>query len=256
VKLAERLDTASAVFFCLGFVASQLQYSPFTLLSALSSVSALFLYSIAYSIWLVACYLYPNYPREKNHWYGFAEIKKQQLLAAAIGAMAIIIYLVGLILPVLLVPASWLLFISNLAWCIGEYHKQHNPSFQKKYSKIKQASYVYYAAVNTLTTLVPAVAATIALFFPPAALFACFISTILGVCLGSMGIYCWLEYQKIPETYSEKGSYSMSMKALKKTKTYAKTPVQSVNPEHHHSLLKKRTTKAPEITLEVPSLFL
>ncbi|RMX18642.1 hypothetical protein [Legionella jordanis] len=199
----------------MGFLTSQLQHSPHPFISALANLASLFFNSIAYGLWLAAAQLYPDYPRKKDHWYGFAEIKKQHLVAAAIGALAIVVCIAGIVIPPFLVLGSWLFFTSNLFWCIAEYHKQKNPPGNDlNFSVAKQEAYVRYAILNTLITLIPAVTATIALFFPPAALLAFVASVTLGICLGSVSIYCWFEYNCLPESKSQKGSYAKSMRNL------------------------------------------
>ncbi|KTC78306.1 hypothetical protein [Legionella brunensis] len=192
---AERLDRASSVCFFAGFVVSQLQHSPVAVLAALSNLITLFFNSLGYGLWLLACQLYPDYPRDENHWYGFTEVKNQQKIAAVLGSMAILCCVVGIFISPLLLPASWLFFVSNFIWCIGEYHKQQNPFKEDEAcSPAQQTAYVQYAIITTLMALIPAVAATVSMFFPPAAFLAFVVSTTLGITLGSIAFYCWLDY--------------------------------------------------------------
>ncbi|CEK10895.1 hypothetical protein [Legionella hackeliae] len=203
MKIAERLDTASGVFFFLGFVVSQLQYSPFVLLAALANLGTLFFYSIGYGLWLIASQLYPEYPRKQDCWYGFIEVKNQHRIAATLGTIAMLCCIAGIFLPVCLITAGWLFFASNLIWCIAEYHKQKiHPTHSNA-----QSAYMKYAILSTLLALIPAAAATISMFFPPAALCAFIVSTSLGFSLGALSFYCWLEYtldineQPLPQSY-------------------------------------------------------
>ncbi|KTD20801.1 Uncharacterised protein [Legionella lansingensis] len=249
MQKANRLDTASSAFFSLGFVVAQLRYSPFSLLSALSNIGALFFYSIGYGLWLLACQLYPNYPRQKDHWYGFAEVKDQHIIAAVIGAAAIACCIVGILVPAALVPASWLFFLSNAVWCIAEYHKQKNPpKDDDEYSGTKQSAYVRCACVSTLMTLTPAIAATISLFFPPAALIAFIASTTLGGCLGSVAIYCWVEYNFNSTDIPHKESYEVFTETLGSPRKSDELQHVSQSPknEKHTSLWTKPPTISPE----------
>ncbi|KTD09546.1 hypothetical protein [Legionella jamestowniensis] len=241
MRIAERLDTASGVFFFLGFVVSQLQHSPFVFLAALSNLGALFFYSIGYALWLAACQLYPDYPQQKNHWYGFIEVKNQHRIAAILGALAILCCVGGIFMPALLVPASWLFFGSNLIWCIAEYHKQ---KINQKSSHTDTA-YMQYAMISTVMTLVPAIGATVSLFFPPAALVTFIISTTLGISLGSLSLYCWLDYTLGREYNAKSESYQQLTESLE-IEPLAAPPSSDLKPlqENYDSLWQKEN-KSP-----------
>lgn len=206
---AEKLDTASSAFFFCGFLISQLQRSPIPLMAALANIAAISLYSIAYGLWLIACHVYPDYPRKRENWYGFIEVKNQQKIAAVIGIIAIPFSILGIFFPLMLIAASWLFFASNLIWCISEYHKQqyqfrNDPS----YSAILQSTYTQYTVLTAIISLLPAAAATIALFFPPAALLSFFFSAALGTCLSSIALYCWLDHKFNGNPTEIAGSYN------------------------------------------------
>lgn len=113
-------------------------------------------------------------------------------------------------MPALLVPASWLFFGSNLIWCIAEYHKQ---KINQKSSHTDTA-YMQYAMISTVMTLVPAIGATVSLFFPPAALVTFIISTTLGISLGSLSLYCWLDYTLGREYNAKSESYQQLTESL------------------------------------------
>lgn len=251
MKIAERLDTASGVFFFLGFVVSQLQHSPFVFVAALSNLAALFFYSIGYSLWLAACQLYPNYPRQKDHWYGFIEVKNQHRIAAILGAIAIGCCVAGIFITALLVPASWLFFASNLIWCIAEYHKHQ----LLQNSSQAEIAYMQYTVISTIMTLVPAIGATISLFFPPAALLTFIISTTLGVTLGSLSLYCWLEYTLDREDKSDAESYQILTNSLEMEKLSPSTPNPKPLQENYDSLWQAKTKPTPQqITVISPPI--
>lgn len=237
MKVAERLDTASGVFFFLGFVVSQLQHSPFVFIAALSNLAALFFYSIGYTLWLAACQLYPNYPPHKDRWYGFIEIKNQHRIAVILGALAIGCCVAGIFIPALLVPASWLFFASNLIWCIAEYHKHK----LLQNSSAAETAYMQYTVISTIMTLVPAIGATISLFFPPAALLTFIISTTLGVTLGSLSLYCWLEYALDKENKSDSESYHILTNSLEVENLSPSTPNHKPLQENYAPLWQAET---------------
>ncbi|ASQ45734.1 hypothetical protein [Legionella clemsonensis] len=242
MRIAERLDTASGVFFFLGFVVSQLQHSPFVFLAALSNLGALFFYSIGYALWLAACQLYPDYPRQKTHWYGFVEVKNQHRIAAILGAIAIICCVAGIFMPAMLVPASWLFFASNLVWCIAEYHK-HNITQNTSHA---ETAYMQYTVLSTVMTLVPAIGATISLFFPPAALFTFIISTTLGISLGSLSLYCWLDYTLGREFRSESDSYQLLTNSLEIEQSLPPSPSPNPLQNSYNALWQNKPEFHPE----------
>ncbi|MDI9818832.1 hypothetical protein, partial [Legionella sp. PL877] len=194
MKNTRKIDKASSVFFFLGFVTSQLRHSSFLLLAVSANIASLLFYSIGYVLWLIACQLYPEHPPHRDYWYGFAQLKNQHRTAAALGGAALVCCLLGFAFPIALLFASWLFLLSNIIWCIGEYHKKQNPpTYDHNYSSTQQEAYLRYAVISTLMSLVPAITASICLFFPPATLFALLISVSLGFLLGTSALCSWID---------------------------------------------------------------
>ena len=192
---ANRLDNASSTFFFLGFAVSQLRFIPIPLITALSNSLSLLFYFIAYGLWLAASHLYPSHPGLNKHWYGFAQFKNQHSLSAFIGAIAILFSFATFFFPVAALPACWLFLISNSIWLISEYHKKKNPiPSELNFSSARQEVYIEYALVVTVSSLITALATTIIVFVPVAALPTLLIASILGASLGATTFRLWLDY--------------------------------------------------------------
>lgn len=194
MKPAENLDKASSIFFFLGFITTQLQHAPILLLSGLSYVGSLFFYTFGYFFWLIACHYYPEIPPQKQHWYGFSDFKNQNRFAAIIGGVGVIFSIIGLFIPVGFVLASWLFLLSNLIWCVSEFHKTKNPPLSDpNYSTSHQEAYLRFAMISTLMCFVPAIVATVIFFFPLIASTMILIGTGISLFLGAHALYAWVD---------------------------------------------------------------
>ena len=207
---AKRIDKASSVFFFVGFVIAQLRHTPVWLLTAFANISSLFLYFIAYMLWLIACQLYPDHPGLKEHWYGFAQFKNQHRAAAILGTIGIICSVLAFFFPVAVLPACWFFALSSCVWLISEYHKKQNPlAYEDDYSTEQHHVYLRYGVVVTTMALITALATTILIFFPIVALPTLTITTILGICLGSFALHDWVDFTFTDyKPDKERGSYN------------------------------------------------
>lgn len=190
---AKNLDKASSTFFFFGFAISQLRFAPFVI-SAFAKISSLFFYLIAYVLWLAASHLYPDHPRLRREWYGFAQFKNQHRIAAALGTLAVICSIITFVFPIIAVPASWLFVISNVFWLISEYHKKQNPPDEEDYSSERQHIYLIYASLITSMAIITAVATTIIAFYPIATIATILLASLFSICLGTVAFKYWAEY--------------------------------------------------------------
>jgi hypothetical protein len=209
VSHAKRLESASGIFFFLGFAAAQLQRVPFIVLAAIPNIASIGLYFLGYMLWLVACQLLPDHPGRKKHWYGFTQFKNQHRAAAIIGTIAVFCSIVAYALPLAMIPACWLFAVSNCIWLLGEYHKKKNLfNHEKNYADSQQDTYLRYTTLTTALSIVTAITTTISLFCPVAAPVTIAISLIVGTLLATFALHYWLEY-KFFNYQPEKQSYTV-----------------------------------------------
>ena len=147
-------------------------------------------YLVGYVIWSVAALLYPDHPRQRDSWYGFAQFKEQYQIAALLGAIATIATIVCIIAPPLIIPTAWLYTLSNLIWSVSEFHKEENPPpGNEHYSSVKQALYARYALSVALSSTLTAIAVTTAAIFPAAAFMIITTTTVIGAALTIASFY-------------------------------------------------------------------
>ena len=186
---SETLDGISGYLFLVGFISSKLKNIPIFLITAILSPVSLAAYLIGYIAWYAASIFYPDHPRKQKHWYGFAQFREQYQVAAVLGTIATIMYLVA---PVYIIPTAWLYTISNLIWSISEYHKKENPlPNDVHYSSIRQRIYLRYTILVATSSALTAIAETVAYLFPQTALLVIACSSILGAGLTVASIYHW-----------------------------------------------------------------
>lgn len=192
---AERMDKASGIFFFLGFLSSKLQYLPIALLSGISNLLAMGFYTLGYILWLGACRLAPNHPALPNKWYGFSQFRDQHAVSAIIGVSATICCCFLFLTQSLIIPVSWLFFLSNIFWAIGEYHKLNNPPpNDPDFIYERQQYYCYYSGSIVGLSLMTAIATTIGFVFPPAAMIVLGVSLAVGFFLAAAAAYFWFRY--------------------------------------------------------------
>lgn len=207
LRHAKRLDKASGLFFLMGFVFSKLQSIPLVFVSAIFNLLSLLCYLTAYSLWLAACERYPDQPSHINSWYGTVQFKSQHKVAAVLGTLAILTCLAAIAFPPALIPAAWLFLVSNILWCVAEYHKMcHPPVYDEEYSSKRQAVYIRYALLMTSASLVTALATTLVFCFPPAAFATLITATILCLLINLAALHDWVEFTWVkhpPDTWNE-----------------------------------------------------
>ncbi|MDX1838269.1 hypothetical protein DIZ81_10355 [Legionella taurinensis] len=195
LRHAKRLDKASGFFFLMGFVFSKLQTIPIVFVSSLFNLLSLMCYLTAYTLWLAACERYPDHPPRTQSWYGLVQFKNQHKVAAVLGTLAILICVAAIAFPPALIASAWLFLVSNVLWCIAEYHKmRHPPVYDKEYSSKRQAVYMRYALLMTSASIVTAVATTLVFCFPPAALATLITATILCLLINLVALQDWVVF--------------------------------------------------------------
>ncbi|MCL5271801.1 MAG: hypothetical protein M1486_00440 [Gammaproteobacteria bacterium] len=237
----------SNILFLLGFIVSKIQYIPIAIISSVVNIIALGCYFLAYGAWFVSSHFQPNHKNNENEWYGFSQFKEQFLYAAAIGLAATLISLSAIYFPVLIVPASWLFFSSNVFWTIGEYNKlQDPPKSDEHYSHSGQNSYVAYAITTTATGLTSALSATLILIFPPLTVPVVIISTIISIGLGVLATEYWLDYTF--GNHNDTPILAQSYDQMSKSLTEAKQLDQelSAQPYHENELFKRPRNNSPQ----------
>lgn len=186
---AARLDRISGYFFTAGFFISRARILPIALLNAVLNIVSLLSYLVGYVAWFAATLLYPNHPRKRDAWYGFAEFKDQFQVASILGTAATIICLTY---PPLLLPALWLFATSNFLWIVGEYHRKENPPpYDPNFSTPRQETYLKYAYLMTSISLLTAAASTTAMCFPLAAPMVLLSSTVIGTVMTVIAFNYW-----------------------------------------------------------------
>lgn len=229
----------SSLFFLLGFIVSKIQYLPIAIVSSVFNIIALGCYFLAYGAWFVSSHFQPSQKNNDENWYGFVQFKEQFLYAATMGLVASLISISAIYFPILLVPASWLFFSSNIFWTIGEYNKLQNPpESDENYSHSCQSSYLAYAITMTTTGLTTALSTTLIFIFPAITIPVIITATIISLGLGVLATEYWLDYtfgahKKTPVLPD---SYAHMCESLGPAKT--QHPEQSPQPYHGNELLK------------------
>ncbi|WP_028389316.1 hypothetical protein [Legionella fairfieldensis] len=203
---AKRLNKASGAFFFLGFITAQLHHLSYILfLASVGLVSSGF-YFIGYLLWAFACHLLPNRSGTNKKWYNLIQFKEQHRIAALLGIAAVLCNFIALVFPVTLIAACWLFVISDCIWLIGEYHKRKHPlDYEDNYSVKQQNAYLKYAASITISSLITAIATTIAFFCPVAIPIIVVVSTLIKVYLGIITLHYRLEFA-LPDKPASKPS--------------------------------------------------
>lgn len=195
VNYLAKLGKASSYFFFAGFVLSKTQYIAIPGVSLILGIAALGFNLVAYLLWLTATFFYPNHRKLENEWFAYDDFSEQHQTAAAIGVMATLLGIGAISLPVLLIPATWLIFSSNLIWSTGEYHKLKNPPpSDDVFSESFQSTYISYALTMSSIAFITATGTTLAFMFPPIAIHVFLVSSILCMGLGVLAADCWLNY--------------------------------------------------------------
>lgn len=218
-KTTSFLSKATGFFFGLGFAIAQLRYLPIPILTSFLTLASLLSCMIAYGLWFIESHLHPEHTKKLDRWFGFAQYKEQHLLASLFGLMATTLSIAAIFAPVLIIPAIWLIFASNLLWSIGEYHKLKNPPpSDERFLEGEQRSYFSYSAAMVSVALISAISETITFLFPPAIFITVFIASSLCIGIGAVGAGYWLDYcfnyPKEEAVVEEEYSYEQMTRSL------------------------------------------
>ena len=186
---AKNLDNASGKLFLIGFIATKLRLLPLPFVADFLSVFASGCYLIGYALWLMACHFHPTYQPKKESWYGFTHFKNQNRIAAGLGFVAVALALTAFAFPTLVLPGACVFAISNVVWCVAEYHKRQNPPADPAYKPERQNYYLSYAILSTMVSLIAAACLALTFIFPPIGAAAFFISTLIGISLTIAAFY-------------------------------------------------------------------
>lgn len=213
---AKGLDNASGYFFFSGFLISKIpsRFNPIVAV-VLSSLTITF-YALGYILWLAGSFLHPDHPKKNDQWYGFAQFRTQHQISGYLGLVACLISLSAIMIPVVVIPAAWIFFISNAIWSISEYHKLRNPpGYDETYLQTKQSSYVHYAFLSTAISLVSALATTLIFLIPAASLAIILTSAIICTAWGILATEYWWNFSYgTQDIVPIQDSYSQSKQSL------------------------------------------
>ncbi len=154
----------------LGFISTRLKSIPIAVLATKLNIISMAAYLIGYSAWYVATFMYPNHPKLKKNWYGFASYKYQYQAAAFLGTLAT---LMCIFTPFVAITAAWIYALSNIIWVIGEHHKNKFQIKQKDedYSLEKQSLYFRFTVLVAIGSTLSALFSTAVILIPEAAFF-------------------------------------------------------------------------------------
>lgn len=194
MSIATKIGKASSYFFFFGFVTGKLKYFPAAFVSSILNLTSILFYLTGYSIWFIACHFFPDAPPLSKEWYEFAQFKEQYIYAATLGITASIICIFAITAPMLLIPAAWLFFCSNIIWAVGEYNKLHNPpDNDDSYSHGYQQNYSTYAIIMSVITFIASTGTTLSLIFPPFCIPILTVSVLVCMGLGIVAGQYWFE---------------------------------------------------------------
>lgn len=161
MKLPTFREISSSAFGVNLFLANLMRLP---VLSVILRIPVGILWLIGFSTWYLGSLIEGKpHPHKTQGWYTFAEFKVQNEIAALVGTIAAIIFLVA---PELIVPIAWLFLISNVFWSIAAHHESQVPHTDDDYSTDKQIVYSYLTYAATSLSLVTAIGATLSVLFP------------------------------------------------------------------------------------------
>lgn len=241
------LGKASGYFFFSGFVFSKIPFLPINIFALALNIISVSSYLIGYLLWYVGTYLHPEHIRNEQKWFGFAQFREQFRIAAFLGATATVLSLIALFIPIIIIPAVWVILISNIVWAIGEYHKWNNPPLtDPTYSSSQQKSFLIYTLAMMFMALTAAIAATV-LFFQPIVSVPVFIfSSLLGLGIAAFAAEYWLDYTfGTHQPDAIKCSYNQMSHHL--GSGIAVAPRTEVRPHAHNELFKGASANESEL---------
>ena len=203
--LFQKLQRTSTQLFTLSLILNRLQLVTGTFFSGLLSVSSLLINLMAYSCWLTASFMIPEYPQKAKAWYRFSQFKHQNKSAAFAGMLSVLFFTGALFFPVLMIPGCWCVAVSNLFWLSGEHHRYHNPpDWDTDFNKKSQHIYLKYVGFMTATGVSTALLMTVAFIFPASSVFILTLIGVLSFFFAANAAQYWLaQYNVTPPTEIE-----------------------------------------------------
>lgn len=250
-KYFAKLGKVSSYFFFSGFVLSKAQYLALPGVASILMLAAVSSNLTGYLLWLIATFFYPEHKKLNNKWFAFNDFSEQHQKAAILGAVATAIGLAAVFFPVLFIPATWLIFASNILWSTSEYHKLKNPPpSDEPFSESFQSNYVTYAVTMSSIALVTALGTTLAIVFSPVAIYIFLAMTILSLGLGIVAADYWITCNfGIHEPTVHKNSYNHLTTSLgPKTQAEPDAPI----PHHGTALHKDKPCNEKTALIESP----
>lgn len=188
---AEMLSKLSGFLFLVGLFSSRLSSIPISIVTMILNLVSTIAYLVGYIAWYAASLFYPDHPRKREYWFGFAQFKQQYQISALIGAIATILCIVT---PFLILPIAWLYTISNFIWAISECHRQENPfPDDPTFSSARQKLYVRYAVLVAISSIIASLSVTIVFLFPPASFIVLTCSSLIAAVMTFFTMYYWIK---------------------------------------------------------------
>lgn len=188
---AEMLSKVSGFFFLVGLFSSRLSSIPISIVTMILNLVSTIAYLVGYVAWYAASLFYPDHPRKREYWFGFAQFKQQYQISALIGAIATVLCIIT---PFLILPTAWLYTISNFIWAVSECHRQENPfPDDPNFSSARQKLYVRYAVLVAISSVIASFSVTIAFLFPPITTIVLAGSSMIAAIMTIVTMYYWLK---------------------------------------------------------------
>lgn len=234
-KIMWWLDTISGAAFAGGLsgtLISKLQYFIAASRATLLTQSfALAFYMIGYLAWFAQTLINPLH-HQAPYWYGFATLKQQFGIASLLGIAAAMVGISAMFIPILIIPSSCLFMLSNIFWCIGEYHKKAYPLQSPNYSAEKQAHYFQYVAITSCVNIISTILTNISFFIPAIIPYAIVLNLLMGIIIVK-ALYDAVTFIPSKETDSSEHPRPTALAELSRR---ASTVIPKTEPVHTPSL--------------------
>jgi hypothetical protein len=227
MNIARILSKVGDHLFLIGFIIARFRLLPLPILPIIVNILSLIFYLLGYILSIIAYQLSPDHPSLPNTWYGFSQFKTQSKISAMLGLAATTVCFMVFISPLAVIPVLWLFAMSNVFWCLAEYHKFNNPlAYENDYLPARQQSYLGYAFIMTILSIFSAIATTITLLCPATAVVILPISMIVTILLSLAALNYWIDSNFSYLQYqSSQSSYQLMTNKLIDKQVYKKTPV-------------------------------
>lgn len=218
------------------------------------------LWIVGYTSWYIGSLTDETIDSQKvknDAWYSFAKFKEQYEISALIGIIAAILLLT---IPALVVPISWLFFLSNVFWSIATHHENnvHRINDDKNFSPDVETAYSDLTVAITLLSLNAALWVTLLLIFPLAAPILVPIFTAISITLSLITVALGVNY--LLEKYSwkkfkEEDQEELKLKELVENNSDCTSTVSMTlnRPYSHQSLFSKEEEEEEKNTKHPPS---